>query len=130
MASEAESGYALTPVKTSETKVAPVTRYRFGPYEVDLERNELRKSGLRIKLEPKPLQILLTLLDRTGEVVTRAELQELLWGEGVFVDFEKGLNVAVTKLRAALSDSSEKPKYIVTIAGEGYRFVAEPENSA
>jgi Tol biopolymer transport system component/DNA-binding winged helix-turn-helix (wHTH) protein len=125
VASDAESGYALTPVNTRETKVAAVTRYRFGPYEVDLERNELRKSGLRIKLEPKPLQILLTLLDRTGEVVTRAELQDLLWGEGVFVDFEKGLNVAVTKLRAALSDSSEKPKYIATIAGEGYRFVAE-----
>ena len=114
-------------MNTRGTKVSAVRLYRFGPYELDLERNELRKSGLRIKLEPKPQQILATLLDRSGEVVTRTELQQLLWGERVFVDFEKGLNVAVTKLRATLNDSSEKPRYIATISGEGYRFIADVE---
>jgi len=114
-------------VNTRGTKVSAVRLYRFGAYELDLERNELRKSGLRIKLEPKPQQILATLLDRSGEIVTRTELQQLLWGEGVFVDFEKGLNVAVTKLRATLNDSSEKPKYIATVAGEGYQFVGSVE---
>lgn len=127
MASHPESGYALTPVNTRGTKVSAVRLYRFGPYELDLDRNELRKSGLRIRLEPKPQQLLVTLLERSGEVVPRTELQQLLWGEGVFVDFEKGLNVAVTKLRATLNDSSDKPKYIATIAGEGYRFVADVE---
>ncbi|HTM88801.1 MAG TPA: helix-turn-helix domain-containing protein, partial [Terriglobales bacterium] len=77
-----------------------------------MDRKELRKFGIRLKLERKPLQLLLTLLDHRGEVVTRADLQKLLWGDGVFVDFEKGLNVAVTKLRAALNDSAEKPKYV------------------
>ena len=97
---------------------------RFGVYEVDLERNELRKLGLRLKLEPKPLQLLIALLAHPGEVVTRNELHKLLWGEGVFVDFEKGLTVAVTKLRAALNDSSDNPKYIATVQSAGYRFIA------
>src|SRR5215471_11032837 len=103
------------------------TVYRFGPYEVDTAINELRKFGLRIKLERKPLQLLIRLLDRAGEVVGRADLQHFLWGEEIFVDFDKGLGVAVTKLRAALSDSAENPKYIETVAGEGYRFIAKVE---
>jgi TolB-like protein/DNA-binding winged helix-turn-helix (wHTH) protein/tetratricopeptide (TPR) repeat protein len=114
-------------VNPKETRRSEVWLYRFGPYELDLEQNELRKFGVRLKLERKPLQLLLTLLDHRGEVVTRADLQKLLWGDGVFVDFEKGLNVAVTKLRAALNDSAEKPKYVETVAGEGYRFKAELE---
>ncbi len=101
--------------------------YRFGPYEADTARNELRKFGLRIRLEGKPWQLLVLLLDRAGEVVTRTELQCSLWDDGVFVDFENGLNVAVKKLRAALSDSVDGPTYIETVAGEGYRFVAEIE---
>lgn len=104
-----------------------VRLYRFGPYELDAQRNELRKFGLRLKLERKPLQLLLMLLQRGGQVARRSELQTLLWSEGVFVDFERGLNVAVTKLRAALNDSSESPKYIETVAGEGYRFIAKVE---
>ncbi len=114
-------------MNTKETAGSAVQLYRFGPYELDLSRNELRKFGLRLKLAPKPLQLLAALLDHSGEVVTRSELRQLLWGEGVFVDFEKGLTVAVTKLRAALNDSPENPQYIATVAGEGYRFVAEAE---
>lgn len=104
-----------------------VQRYRFGPYELDLNRNELSKFGIRLKLERKPLQLLQTLVEHSGELVTRSDLRGLLWGEGVFVDYDKGLSVAVTKLRAALSDSSENPKYIETVAGVGYRFIGEVE---
>jgi TolB-like protein/DNA-binding winged helix-turn-helix (wHTH) protein/Flp pilus assembly protein TadD len=102
-----------------------VRLYRFGPYELD--RNKLRKFGVRLKLERKPLRLLVALLHRAGEVVTRGELHESLWGQGVYVDFDKGLNVAVTKVRVALNDPSEKSKYIETVAGEGYRFVAKVE---
>src|SRR5690242_20137998 len=98
----------------SGSKIAsrPVLVYRFGPYEVDTACNELRKFGLRVKLERKPLQLLIALVERAGEVVTRSDLQRLLWGEDIFVDFDKGLNVAATKLRATLNDSPEKPIYI------------------
>ncbi|HKU23285.1 MAG TPA: winged helix-turn-helix domain-containing protein [Terriglobales bacterium] len=106
---------------------SPVRLYRFDPYELDRDQKELRKFGIRLKLERKPLQLLLTLLDHAGEVVTRGEIQKLLWGDGIFVDFDKGLNVAVTKLRSALNDSSERPKFIETVAGEGYCFIAEVE---
>jgi TolB-like protein/DNA-binding winged helix-turn-helix (wHTH) protein/Flp pilus assembly protein TadD len=116
----------LAPVRTRSARPA-ISRYRFGTYEVDAARNELRKSGLRVKLERKPLQLLIDLLDRAGEVVTRTDLQHSLWDDGVFVDFEKGLTVAVTKLRAVLNDSSENPTYIQTVAGEGYRFIAKVE---
>jgi len=102
--------------------------YRFDRYEVDAVRGELRKSGIRIRLERKPWLLLLALLDRPGDLVTRAELQKALWPDGTFVDFEHGLNVAVKKLRAALCDSSENPRYIETVAGEGYRFVAAVEH--
>jgi TolB-like protein/DNA-binding winged helix-turn-helix (wHTH) protein/Tfp pilus assembly protein PilF len=98
---------------------------RFGPYE--LGRDGLRKFGLRVKLERKPLLLLIALVERAGEVVTRSELQDLLWGEDLHVDFDKGLNVAVTKVRAALNDSVEKPKYIETVAGAGYQFIAAVE---
>jgi TolB-like protein/DNA-binding winged helix-turn-helix (wHTH) protein/thioredoxin-like negative regulator of GroEL len=105
-----------------------VILYRFGPYEADLTRNELRKFGLPIRLERKPWQLLVALLGHPGELASRNELQKLLWPEGVFVDFETGLSVAVRKVRSALSDSAEKPKYIETVAGEGYRFVAPVEH--
>jgi DNA-binding winged helix-turn-helix (wHTH) protein len=119
--------YALPPMRASRSAAFPVVVYRFGPYELDTGRIELRKFGLRVKLERKPLQLLIALGERAGEVVTRSELQRLLWGEDLFVDFDKGLNVAATKLRATLNDSPEKPSYIETVAGKGYRFVAEVE---
>jgi len=104
-----------------------VLRYRFGPYEVDTARNELRKFGLRIPLERKPRTLLIALLRRPGKLVSRQELRLALWEKNVFVDYEHGLNVAITKLRAALSDSAESPAYIETVAGEGYRFVSNVE---
>jgi TolB-like protein/DNA-binding winged helix-turn-helix (wHTH) protein/Flp pilus assembly protein TadD len=119
--------YALHPVSTTKPSARAVLRYRFGPYEADPTRDELRKFGVKIRLEPKPWHLLVVLLERPGELVTRSELQRALWREDVFVDFEHGLNVAVKKLRGALSDSVEVPTYIETVAGEGYRFVAEVE---
>jgi TolB-like protein/DNA-binding winged helix-turn-helix (wHTH) protein/Flp pilus assembly protein TadD len=119
--------YALGPVSATKSLACALLRYRFGPYEADLSRDELRKFGLRVRLEPKPWHLLVALLQRRGEIITRSELQRALWDEDVFVDFEHGLNVAVKKLRAALCDSAEIPVYIETVAGEGYRFVAEVE---
>lgn len=101
--------------------------YRFGPYEADIRRGELRKYGIRIRLERKPWQLLVNLLQRPGELVARTELQRVLWSDGTFVDFELGLNVAVMKLRGALGDSADEPKYIETAPGEGYRFIAKVE---
>ncbi len=99
---------------------------RFAVFEVDLESGELRKHGLRIKLQHKPFQILTLLMERPGEIVTREELQGRLWPSDVFVDFESGLNNAVKKLRAALGDSAETPRFIETVAGRGYRFLTTP----
>ena len=104
-----------------------VVAYTFGPYEADLLQCELRKFGIRIKLERKAWQLLLALLERPGQLITRAELEQRLWGDGVFVDFEHGLNVAVKKVRSALCDSAEVPQFIETIPGEGYRFMAPVE---
>lgn len=103
----------------------PPLVYCFGPYKLDTARNELSKFGLRVKLERKPLQLLTALVESAGEVVTRGDLRGLLWSDDLFVDFEKGLNVAAAKLRATLNDSPEKPTFIETVPGEGYRFVAD-----
>jgi DNA-binding winged helix-turn-helix (wHTH) protein/tetratricopeptide (TPR) repeat protein/TolB-like protein len=106
----------------------PVTR--FGPYEVDRVNSDVRKFGIRLKLAGQPLEVLLLLLERPGQVVTREELQQRLWPEDVFVDFERSLNSAVKKLRAALNDNPENPRYIETQPRKGYRFIASIENVA
>jgi TolB-like protein/DNA-binding winged helix-turn-helix (wHTH) protein/lipoprotein NlpI len=114
-------------MSATKSTPAPILFYRFGPYEADISRNQLRKFGLRVRLERKPWQLLIALLQRPGELVTRLELQHALWGDDVFVDFEHGLNVAVKKLRGALNDSAEAPVYVETVAGQGHRFIAEVE---
>jgi DNA-binding winged helix-turn-helix (wHTH) protein len=96
---------------------------RFGPYEADFHTRELRKHGMKLKLSGQPLQILEMLLTRPGELVTREELQKQLWTNDVYVDSNHGLNAAVNKLRDALSDSAEEPKYIETLPRRGYRFI-------
>jgi Tol biopolymer transport system component/DNA-binding winged helix-turn-helix (wHTH) protein len=100
---------------------------KFGPYLVDLEAGEIRKNGFRIRLQEKPLRVLALLAERQDQVVTREELKKHLWPDDTFVDFDTGLNTAVRKLRDALSDSSDKPRYIETIPRRGYRFVARVE---
>jgi DNA-binding winged helix-turn-helix (wHTH) protein len=97
---------------------------RFGVFEVDLGRRELRKHGLRLKLQGQPFQVLAALLDRPGELVTREELRLRIWGADTFVDFDQSLNRAVNKLREALGDSAENPRFIETMTRRGYRFLA------
>ena len=97
---------------------------RFDAFEVDLRAGELRKDGRRIKLQEQPFRILSLLLERSGELVTREELRQNLWPADTFVDFDHGLNSAVARLREALRDSAEKPRYIETIAKRGYRFIS------
>src|SRR5580704_12337813 len=100
-------------------------RLRFGVFELDLRAGELRKHGLRVRLQEQPFQILVMLLEHPGEVVTREEFQKKLWPEDTFVDFDHGLNKAVNKIRDALGDSAESPRFVETVARRGYRFLAE-----
>ena len=97
---------------------------RFGAFELELRAGELRKSGLRIKLQQQPLQILQMLVERSGDVVTREELRQKLWPAGTYVDFERSLNKAMVRLREALNDSADSPRFIETIPRKGYRFLA------
>ena len=98
-------------------------RARFGPFEVDLHTHELWKSGTRLKLVGQPFEILAVLLSRPGELVTREELRSRLWPADTFVDFNHGLNAAVNRLREALSDSADSPRYVETLPRRGYRFI-------
>jgi TolB-like protein len=97
---------------------------RFGAFELDLRAGELRKQGFRVKLQEQPLQVLMILVGNRGQVVTREELRSRLWPADTFVDFDHGLNKAINKLREALGDSAEEPRFIETLARRGYRFVA------
>ena len=101
--------------------------FRFGAYEAESGSGELRKSGLRLRVQEQPFQVLLVLLERPGEVVTREELRQKLWPADTFVDFDHGLNTVINKLREALSDSAANPRFIETLARRGYRFVAPVE---
>jgi TolB-like protein/DNA-binding winged helix-turn-helix (wHTH) protein/Tfp pilus assembly protein PilF len=103
-------------------------RVHFGAFEADLHTCELRKHGLRIKLQDQPFQVLALLLQRPGEMVSREELRKTLWPEDTFVDFDVGLNNAIKRLRGALNDSADEPRYIETLPRHGYRFIAPIEN--
>lgn len=105
----------------------PAIRYTFGVFEVDSTTGELRRRGLRVKLNAQPFQVLLMLLERPGEMLTREEICRELWPEGTFVDYEHGLNSAVNRLREALGDKASNPKFIETLARRGYRFLAPVE---
>jgi DNA-binding winged helix-turn-helix (wHTH) protein/tetratricopeptide (TPR) repeat protein len=102
---------------------------RFGAFELELRAGELRKSGLRIRLQQQPLQILQMLVERSGEVVTREELRRKLWPAGTYVDFERSLNKAMVRLRDALGDSADFPRFIETLPRKGYRFLAPVEGA-
>jgi eukaryotic-like serine/threonine-protein kinase len=97
---------------------------RFGVFELDKRSLELRRQGIRVRVQTKPLQILLALLEQPGTVITRDELRKRLWSEDTFVDFERGLNSATNRLRSTLNDSAENPRFIETVGGVGYRFIA------
>src|SRR4029077_20197001 len=107
--------------------MSPVAKYKFDEFEADLRAAELRRNGARLKLQLQPFQVLVALLERPKEVVTRDELRQRLWPEDTFVDFDPGLNTAMVKLRDVLGDSASSPRYIETIAKRGYRFLGSPE---
>src|SRR5919198_2145934 len=102
-------------------------RYRFGPFELCLETGELRKNGRRVHLQHKPFEILAALLEQSGKLVSRESLRQRLWPADTFVDFDNGLNTALSKLRETLGDTAEKPRYIETFERRGYRFIAQVE---
>src|SRR5690242_12017844 len=102
-------------------------RVKFGPFELDRQTGELWKHGLKIRLQGKPFQVLEALLEQPGQPVSREELQQKLWSSDTFVDFESGLNTAANRLRLALGDSAENPRYVETLARSGYRFIAPVE---
>src|SRR5919205_595827 len=100
------------------------TSIKFGVYEVDLDEGEVRKSGIRIKVQQQPLKVLEVLLERPGELVTREQLHSRIWPDTGFGDFDQAVNVAVAKLRTALGDSADNPRFIETVPRRGYRFLA------
>jgi DNA-binding winged helix-turn-helix (wHTH) protein len=100
---------------------------RFGVFEVDLKAGELRRSGLKIKVQEQPFQILAVLLEHPGEVITREELRSKLWPADTFVDFDHSLNAAIKRLRDALGESAERPIFVETVARRGYRFIGNVE---
>jgi TolB-like protein/DNA-binding winged helix-turn-helix (wHTH) protein/Flp pilus assembly protein TadD len=110
--------------------LSPLRRVQFGDFVADFESFELRRHGIRLKLQGQPFQILKLFLQRPGQLVTREELRMELWTESTFVDFDAGLNAAMRRLRDALNDSAEEPRYIETLPRHGYRFIAEVTNLA
>ena len=107
----------------------PTSNVRFGRFEFDPRRGELRKEGRRIRLQEQPFQILRILLESPGEVVSREEIRKRLWPDDTVVEFDHSINAAVNRLREALRDSADKPRYIETLARRGYRFIGEADSA-
>lgn len=105
----------------------PARRYRFGLFEADCATGELRRQGIRIKINAQPFQVLCLLLDHPGELLTRDQIAAHLWPEGTFVDYDHGVNSAINRIREALGDSASNPRFVETLARRGYRFVAPVE---
>ena len=103
---------------------------RLDEFEIDLRSGELRKHGRRIRLQDQPFQVLRVLAENPGEIVTREELKQKLWAAETFGDFDNGLNTAIKKVRDALGDSAERPRYIETVPRRGYRFIGSVEVEA
>lgn len=103
-------------------------KVRFAEFELDCTRFQLQRNGQPVRLEGVPLQLLVFLAEHACQLVTREQIAEALWGKDVFVDVETGINTAVRKVRMALEDDSAQPKFLQTVVGRGYRFVAEVEN--
>ena len=105
-------------------------KVRFAEFELDFGRFELYRAGQPVRLEGLPLQLLMFLVDRQRQLVTRDEIADALWGKDVFVDVEQGINTAIRKVRIALEDDSTQPRFVQTVVGRGYRFVAECDDGA
>src|SRR5579859_1862444 len=107
------------PASASTSKIV-----RFGVFELDLQRAELRKQGVKVKLQEQPLRVLQVLLENPGQIVSRDELRQRVWPANTFVEFDQGLYSAMARLRDVLGDSSASPRFIETVAKRGYRFIA------
>jgi cholera toxin transcriptional activator len=105
----------------------PAQRYRFGVFEADAATGELRKYGIRIRLNAQPFQLLCILLENPGTLLTREEISRQLWPDGTFVDYEHGVNSAINRIREALGDAAANPRFVETLARRGYRFIAPVE---
>ena len=112
-----------------EDTIQGTTSVRFASFELDVRSRELRHGTNRVRLQDQPFEILRLMLERPGDVVTREELQQRLWPEGTFVDFEHSLNAAVKRLRAALGDDADNPRFVETLHRRGYRFIAPVASS-
>jgi DNA-binding winged helix-turn-helix (wHTH) protein len=108
----------------------PARRYRFGVFEADATTGELRRQGIRVKLNAQPFQVLCMLLERPGELLTREQISSELWPDGTFVDFDHGVNSAINRIREALKDTASNPRFVETLARRGYRFVAPVDRIA
>jgi DNA-binding winged helix-turn-helix (wHTH) protein len=104
--------------------VGPTRMLRFGVFEFDLRTGELTKSGRKVSIQEQPARVLVALLEQPGEVVSREELQRKVWRADTFVDFDTGINKAIAKIREALSDSADSPRFVETLPRRGYRFIA------
>jgi DNA-binding winged helix-turn-helix (wHTH) protein len=100
-----------------------VSVFEFGEFKLDCDRFELYRNGRSVKLERKPMELLILLATRNGHLVTRAEIAERLWDREVFVDTEHGINTAIRKIRQGLRDDTEQPRFLLTVTGKGYRFI-------
>jgi len=103
----------------------PEKKFNFGKFTLDFGRFQLYRSGRPVRLEGLPLQLLMLLIENRSQLVTRERIAEELWGKGVFVDVEQGINTAIRKIRMALRDDYVQPRYLQTVVGRGYRFVAD-----
>jgi DNA-binding winged helix-turn-helix (wHTH) protein len=103
---------------------------RFGTFQLDAQAGQLLKNGRVVRLKPQPLRLLQLLISRPGELVTRDEIRDLLWGTDTFVDFEQGMNTAVRQIREALGDDAETPIFVETVPKRGYRFIAPVDAGA
>jgi DNA-binding winged helix-turn-helix (wHTH) protein len=112
------------------TDTRPPALYRFGVFELDLVKGELRRRGVRVKLHLQPFQVLSMLLERPGETLTREEICRELWPDGTFVDYEHGVNSAINRLREALGDKASNPRFVETLARRGYRWLVPVERIA
>lgn len=101
--------------------------FRFGEFELDVDRTELRRAGRQVRLQPQPMKLLALLLRNPGRVVTRDDIRAELWSDGTYVDFDQAVNFAVKQVRDALGDSAERPVYLQTVPRRGYRFMAPVE---
>jgi cholera toxin transcriptional activator len=120
-----QAGLSTLNGEMSEPRAA--RRYRFSVFEADETTGELRRQGVRVRLHAQPFQLLIMLVERPGEIVTREEISRELWPEGTFVDYEHGVNSAVNRIREALGDRAASPRFVETLARRGYRFVAPVE---